>query len=62
MTEDEILDFYGQCTKEKCHCITIGWIGRRCPYWKSFGARTFDELKVAQEKFSAKISLHSSTG
>ena len=60
MTEDEILDFYGQCTKEKCNCITVGWIGRKCPFWKSFGAKTFGELKIAQQNFTEAKKVHSS--
>lgn len=52
MTKDDILDLYGQCAREKCTCLTTGWLGRRCSSWVSFGAENFEELRLAQEKFN----------
>ena len=52
MTEDDILDLYGQCRREKCICLTTGWLGSKCLSWVSFGAKTFDELKIAQQNLN----------
>mgnify|MGYP000058226284 CR=1 FL=1 len=56
MSKDDILDLYGQCSRGKCICLITGWLGRKCSSWNSFGAETFDELKVAQKEFSIKAN------
>jgi hypothetical protein len=47
---DYIKDNYGLCAKDKCHCLTMGWLGRTCPNWKSSDCNTFEELSVWQKE------------
>lgn len=43
------LDHYGECTAKPCRCLRDTWIGRGCPSWKPWGAKTHAEVAAAQE-------------
>jgi hypothetical protein len=47
---DYLLDHYGECAlgAPRCVCLkpTKPWLGRLCPQWRPWGARTLDELQA----------------
>lgn len=56
--ENYYLDLYGECVRDYCgghgrkddghRCLRDGWLGRACPWWKSYGARNLEELRGKQ--------------
>lgn len=54
MKEKDLSDYiknnYGICLKDKCNCITTGWIGCLCLNWKSCNCNTFEELRQWQKE------------
>ena len=45
-----IRDNYGLCVAEPCACRRTAWIGTACPNFRTFDAKTWDELRVAQQE------------
>lgn len=43
-------DNFGLCEKDKCHCLTLGWLGRNCLNWKSCNCNTYEELRQWQKE------------
>lgn len=48
-----LLESYGECSAGRhCSCLravgTAGWMGTECPLWKSWGCRTWDEVREKQ--------------